>query len=237
MCNDLGVRATALPMDGFHFSKAKLRELDPPDAANVTSAPGRAADLRRRGLLRGRGGRAKDWKVRRVADLFAGTERPRGRAESCSLVTTLIVLCEGNYLLLGKLDGAEAERWRPLDFDESWFVRPQGGVPEQRDRVVERHLETWTDEKTAAWGAATAREGAEKGRFQRRAERVFSGSVSRLRVSGGGELVIGVPLSSRCEPVSRDPHASLFVRLAAMACGWGRRRPHAIDAASCACVL
>ena len=73
-----------------------------------------------------------------------------------------IVLCEGNYLLLGKLDGAEAERWRPLDFDESWFVRPQGGVPEQRDRVVERHLETWTEEKTAAWGAATAREGAEK---------------------------------------------------------------------------
>merc|ERR1712138_168603 len=38
-----------------------------------------------------------------------------------------IVLCEGNYLLLGKLDGAEAERWRPLDFDESWFVRPAGG--------------------------------------------------------------------------------------------------------------
>ena len=73
-----------------------------------------------------------------------------------------IVLCEGNYLLLGKLDGAEAARWRPLDFDESWFVRPQGGVPEQRDRVVERHLETWTDEKTAAWGAASAREGAER---------------------------------------------------------------------------
>ena len=34
-CNDLGVRATALPMDGFHFSKAKLRELDPPDAATL----------------------------------------------------------------------------------------------------------------------------------------------------------------------------------------------------------
>ena len=41
-------------------------------------------------------------------------------------------------------------------------MRPAGGVPEQRDRVVERHLETWTDEKTAAGGAATAREGAEK---------------------------------------------------------------------------
>ena len=73
-----------------------------------------------------------------------------------------LVLCEGNYLLLGKLNGAEAERWRPLRFDESWFVRPQGGVEEQRNRVVERHLETWTDAKTEAWGAASAREGAEK---------------------------------------------------------------------------
>ena len=34
-CRDLGVKATALPMDGFHFSKAKLRELDPPDAATL----------------------------------------------------------------------------------------------------------------------------------------------------------------------------------------------------------
>ena len=43
-------------------------------------------------------------------------------------------------------------------------------------------------------------------------------------------------LRPRCEPGSRDPYASLFVRLAAMVCGWGRRRPHVIDAASCACV-
>ena len=34
-CRDLGVRATALPMDGFHFSKEKLRDLDPPDAATL----------------------------------------------------------------------------------------------------------------------------------------------------------------------------------------------------------
>jgi len=34
-CNDLGYRAMALPMDGFHFSKEKLRDLDPPDAATL----------------------------------------------------------------------------------------------------------------------------------------------------------------------------------------------------------
>ena len=160
-CNDLGVRATALPMDGFHFSKAKLRELDPPDAATLLPLRGApqtfdaeafcaaVADARRTG-------RCDAWPTysRELSDPVEGGVVLSGE--------DAIVLCEGNYLLLGKLDGAEAERWRPLDFDESWFVRPQGGVPEQRNRVVERHLETWTEEKTAAWGAATAREGAER---------------------------------------------------------------------------
>ena len=160
-CNDLGVRATALPMDGFHFSKEKLRDLDPPDAATLLPLRGApqtfdaeafcaaVADARRTG-------RCDAWPTysRELSDPVEGGVVLSGE--------DAIVLCEGNYLLLGKLDGAEAERWRPLDFDESWFVRPAGGVPEQRDRVVERHLETWTDEKTAAWGAATAREGAEK---------------------------------------------------------------------------
>ena len=161
MCRDQGVKATALPMDGFHFSKAKLRELDPPDAATLLPLRGApqtfdaeafcaaVADARR-------SGRCDAWPTysRELSDPVDG-----GVVLSDE---DAIVLCEGNYLLLGKLDGAEAKRWRPLEFDESWFVRPQGGVPEQRDRVVERHLETWTAEKTAAWGAASAREGAER---------------------------------------------------------------------------
>ena len=160
-CNDLGVNAKALPMDGFHFSKAKLRDLDPPDAATLMPLRGApqtfdaeafcaaVADARRTG-------RCDAWPTysRELSDPVEGGVVLSGE--------DAIVLCEGNYLLLGNLDGAEAERWRPLDFDESWFVRPQGGVPEQRDRVVERHLETWTAAKTAAWGAATAREGAER---------------------------------------------------------------------------
>ena len=83
-----------------------------------------------------------------------------------------LVLCEGNYLLLGSLADcadcavrAEARRWAPLlqgAFDETWFVAPAGGVDEQRARLVDRHLETWTAEKTAAWDAATPREGAER---------------------------------------------------------------------------
>ena len=160
-CRDLGVRATALPMDGFHFSKARLRELDPPDAARLLPLRGApqtfdaeafcaaVADARRTG-------RCDAWPTysRELSDPVDG-----GAALSSD---DAIVLCEGNYLLLGKLTGTEAERWRPLQFDESWFVRPQGGVEEQRNRVVERHLETWTDAKTAAGGAASAREGAER---------------------------------------------------------------------------
>ena len=161
MCRDQGVKATALPMDGFHFSKEKLRELDPPDAANLLPLRGApqtfdaeafcaaVADARRTG-------RCDAWPTysRELSDPVEGGVVLSG--------DDAIVLCEGNYLLLGKLTGTEAERWRPLDFDESWFVRPPGGVPEQRDRVVERHLETWTAAKTEAWGAASAREGAEK---------------------------------------------------------------------------
>ena len=58
----------------------------------------------------------------------------------------------------------EARRWAPLLalFDERWFVAPGGGVPAQRTRLVERHLETWSEAKTAAWGGASPREGAEK---------------------------------------------------------------------------
>ena len=160
-CNDLGVRATALPMDGFHFSKEKLRELDPPDAETLMPLRGAPQTFDAEAFCAAvadaqRTGRCDAWPTysRELSDPVDG-----GAVLSSD---DAIVLCEGNYLLLGKLDGAEAERWRPLDFDESWFVRPAGGVPEQRDRVVERHLETWTDEKTAAWGAATAREGAEK---------------------------------------------------------------------------
>ena len=160
-CRDLGVQATALPMDGFHFSKARLRELDPPDAVTLLPVRGAPQTFDAEAFCAAvaaarRTGRCDAWPTysRELSDPVDG-----GAALSSD---DAIVLCEGNYLLLGNLDGAEAERWRPLDFDESWFVRPAGGVPEQRNRVVERHLETWTDEKTAAWGAASAREGAEK---------------------------------------------------------------------------
>ena len=58
------------------------------------------------------------------------------------------MLVEGNYLL-----NWDDPRWSGLRdvFDECWFIRcvsPEG----QRQRLVRRHLETWTEEKTRMWG-------------------------------------------------------------------------------------
>ena len=62
-----------------------------------------------------------------------------------------IVLVEGNYLL-----GAvgEEERWAPLGtlWDERWFIRCADAAA-QRERLIRRHLETWSDEKARRWGA------------------------------------------------------------------------------------
>ena len=52
-------------------------------------------------------------------------------------------------------------RWAPLDalWDERWFLRCRDPAL-QRRRLVLRHLETWSDEKAARWGAGE--EGAAK---------------------------------------------------------------------------
>ena len=60
--------------------------------------------------------------------------------------------------------GEEIERWRDVDtlWDETWFVAPpKNAVKVQRDRIVERSLETWNPSKTAAWGGDTDRKAAE----------------------------------------------------------------------------
>ena len=58
--------------------------------------------------------------------------------------------------------GDEIRRWRDVTslFDESWFIAPPEGVGEQRRRLIERSLQTWTPEKTEAWGGGTDREAA-----------------------------------------------------------------------------
>lgn len=167
-----GVEAVVLPMDGFHYSRTDLKRLDPPDAATFLPRRGAPHTFDAEGLFNS----LSEAKRKRSAQLPTYSRElsdpvPNGPTLKPS---QRVVFVEGNYLLLGAIDAAaagvtEAEakefaRWRPLLplFDETWFVGPKDGVPEQRRRLIARHLETWSEAKTKAWAASTAEEGAAK---------------------------------------------------------------------------
>lgn len=161
-CRDNGVPAVVLPMDGYHYTRAKLRELDPPDATDYMARRGAphtfdaeafVADLT---LAKRRGWAELPTYSRELSDPVPG---------GASLDSShRLVFIEGNYLFLETLEDDQARRWAGLLelFDARWFVQARGGVPEQRRRLVERHLKTWTDAKTKAWQATSPREGATK---------------------------------------------------------------------------
>jgi pantothenate kinase len=137
-----------LPMDGFHYSKQKLQELDPPDGENY---------LKRRGA---------PWTMDadRCCELLTqAKEQGQGELPSYSreisdpvpggvqlLPEHKIVLVEGLYLL-GNIP--DDPRWEPLQqlWDERWFVRcPSRDM--QRERLIQRSLKTWNDLKVKTWG-------------------------------------------------------------------------------------
>merc|ERR1711976_1103159 len=68
---------------------------------------------------------------------------------------TKIVLCEGNYLC-----AFDHFHWEPLQaiWDETWYVYAPDDIV--MERLTNRHLENWTEEKSALWGEG--RKGAKK---------------------------------------------------------------------------
>lgn len=143
---------TVLPVDGFHYSQAKLKELDPPDGDKY---------LRRRGapwtfdaescveLLT----KAKKNKCAILPTYDRSISDPvDGGVEL--LASTRIVLIEGLYLLL-----KDDERWAPLDslWNERWFVKAPS-LEIQRKRLIDRSVKTWSEAKAQMWGPG--REGA-----------------------------------------------------------------------------
>lgn len=45
-------------------------------------------------------------------------------------------------------------------WDQTYFIEPPCGFDENKRRLVERSLKTWTPAKTELWGGGTAREAA-----------------------------------------------------------------------------
>lgn len=139
-----------LPMDGFHYSRAELRALDPPDAASFLPRRGSPWTFDAEACLACLAAARRDGEAtlptysRTLSDPVPGGVRLTREHR--------IVLVEGNYLLL-----RDDPRWAPLDalWDERWFVSCASAA-EQRRRLIARHLETWNAEKEARWGAGEA---------------------------------------------------------------------------------
>ena len=137
-----------LPIDGFHYSKARLMELDPSGEF-----------LRRRGapwtfdaelcveLL----SKAKEEK----SGSFPVYDRSISDPINDGVVLKpdhKVVLIEGLYLLL-----QNDPRWTPLQalWNERWFVKA-ATFEIQRQRLIERSLLTWSTEKAKMWGEGEA---------------------------------------------------------------------------------
>jgi pantothenate kinase len=167
--------AVCLPMDGFHFSRDQLQKL-----AVTHEKDGVTFEtlLARRGspwtfdvdhLV------SSLSEARRTQEgLLPVYSRPKsdpihGDVDECVRLEKYhqIVFVEGNYLLNwdaalgaatpGQAEGSnlqDAAKWRLLEplFDETWFVSCQS-MDLQRKRLIARHLETWTEEKTRMFGA------------------------------------------------------------------------------------
>ncbi|GAX22304.1 hypothetical protein FisN_22Hh096 [Fistulifera solaris] len=151
--------AVALPMDGFHYSRAELKKMAEAEGAVYTYEE----------LLKRRGA---PWTFNAQACIAAFQEaREKGTAklpiydrsvsdpipDGVSLeLTHTIVLLEGNYLLAW-----DDPAWAPLKgiFDETWYISCTT-LEEQRERLINRHLKTWTEEKMILWGEG--RIGAER---------------------------------------------------------------------------
>lgn len=172
--------AVCLPMDGFHYSRKQLQEIADTHKDGVTYE-----------ALLARRGSPWTFDVGQLVSCLSEAKKNRegllptySRQKSDPVWDPgvrlekyhQIVFVEGNYLLNwdenlgaevpGQREGAhlqEASRWKELQplFDEKWFISCQS-LEKQRERLISRHLETWTAEKTRMFGEGESGGAAKK---------------------------------------------------------------------------
>lgn len=137
--------AVVLPMDGFHYSRSQLKAMMLADSKNSRGAPwtfDAEGCIEAFTLARQNGYANLPIYCRTKSDpIPIGVQLHQ---------QTKIVLLEGNYLL-----AYDDVRWSPLQtnkiFDETWYMTCNS-IYEQRTRLIKRHLETWSHEKTIMFG-------------------------------------------------------------------------------------
>lgn len=169
LCSEINRRsgegcAVVLPMDGFHYSRAKLREMSSSGLVIGDPESTSGASTSYDDLLSRRGapwtfdgpGLVQTFRQAKADGELTFPTYSRQLSDPVPDGTRLqkthkIVLCEGNYLLA--FDDAE---FAPLEdvWDDKWYI----STAEETllDRLVKRHLETWSDEKTRMWGEGEA---------------------------------------------------------------------------------
>jgi pantothenate kinase len=133
-------------MDGFHYSKAELKEMDPPDGERYMKRRGAPWTMNAEQCLelltrakKDRCGHLPTYS-REISDPVPGG--------ATLLKKHKIVLVEGLYLLW-----ADNERWKPLQdlWDDTWFIKCCSR-DNQRERLIWRSLKTWSEAKVKTWG-------------------------------------------------------------------------------------
>ena len=154
--------AVVLPMDGFHLTRAEMRAMTSTGHMGVIGDPGSTAGaFTTFDEMIARRGAPWTFDAPKAVDAFRAARREGqgslpvySRQKSDPIVdgvqllsTHKVVLCEGNYLL-----AFDDPLWAPLKdvFHDYWFVKC--ALDAQRERLVVRHLQTWSDEKTRMWG-------------------------------------------------------------------------------------
>lgn len=135
-----------LPMDGFHYTQAKLKELDPPCGAGYLRRRGAPwtfdAELCVELLSKAKQEKSGSFPIyeRTISDPIPNGVKLAPEHK--------VVLIEGLYLLW-----QDDARWEPLQtlWDERWFVKAPS-LEIQRQRLIQRSLKTWSDAKAKLWG-------------------------------------------------------------------------------------